>query len=241
MEFNKNCFPINITAEDAVNIFNKEFSSKGHNIKINKEGLRLVVLPYWVCFYDIDTKVNGKYKHLSGQTALNATKNKIEDEVLKLFEISNPKYIESLEVNIFEKTELKIKKLVISQKESEKIILKTLLSKYSVEKEDVALSGFDEIWVPFWKTTINKKDFIFDATDNKLNNFKEIEVKQKSNNQLFQEMIQEIKEPSKLLGYFSWVFKNIFLGLKKFVLYLYKNSTVVLVIILILLLILLFI
>lgn len=239
MEFNKNCFPINITAEDAVNIFSKEFSSKGHNIKINKEGLRLVVLPYWVCFFDIDTKIDGKYKHISGQTALNATKNKIEDEVLKLFETSNPKHIPKLEINTFEKTEVKIKKLVISQKESEKIILKTLLSKYTIEKEEVALSGFDEIWVPFWKITVDKKDFIFDATDNKLNNFKEIKVKQKNNNQLFQEMIEEIKEPSRLLEYVLWVFKTIFSGLKKAILYLYKHSTVFLLICLILLAILL--
>jgi hypothetical protein len=239
MEFNKNCFPINITTEDAVNIFSKEFCSKGHNIKINKEGLRLVVLPYWVCFFDIDTKIDGKYKHISGQTALNATKNKIEDDILKLFEFSNPKLIKNLEINVFEKTEVKIKKLVISQKESEKIILKTLLSKYTIEKEEVALSGFDEIWVPFWKITVDKKDFIFDATDNKLNNFKEIKVKQKNNNQLFQEMIEEIKEPSRLLEYVLWVFKNIFLGLKKAILYVYKHNTVFLLIFLILLAILL--
>lgn len=241
MEFNKNCFPINIAPEDALSIFEKEFASKGHKVKINKEGLRLVVLPYWVCFFDIDTKTNGKYKHISGQTALNATKNKIEDEILKLFEISNPKHIEKLEINLIERIDVKIKKLVLTKEESEKIILKTILSKYSTTKEEVALSGFDEIWVPFWKMTINKKDYIFDATDNKLNNFNEIVVKQKSNNELFTEMIEEIKEPSKLLEYFGYIFKNIFKLFKNIILFLYKHSTIFLLIVLLILLFLLFI
>ena len=89
--------------------------------------------------------------------------------------------------------------------------------------------------------TVNKKDYIFDATDNKLNNFNEIVVKQKSNNELFTEMIEEIKEPSKLLEYFGYIFKNIFKLFKNIIFFLYKHSTIFLLIILLVLLFLLFI
>ena len=41
MELNKLSFPVKITLEEAISIFQKEFDKKGYKVKITKDNMRL--------------------------------------------------------------------------------------------------------------------------------------------------------------------------------------------------------
>lgn len=236
MELNKLSFPVKITLEEAISLFQKEFDKKGHKVKITKDNIHLNITPYWVCFYDIDSKVDGKYQHISNQTALNALTNKVEDEFLQLLDVTTPKFIEHLDVS-FEKIEIRIKKSIVKKSEAEKTITKMLACKFSAEKDNVSLSGFEQIYIPIWRCDYKDMEIYFDGVTSKINNFKKIVKREKSNSEIFSETLKDIKSPKKFFTYlFNFIiqlFKWLFTAIK----YLIKNWKISLIVIAIILVI----
>jgi hypothetical protein len=212
MELNKHSFPVKITLEDAISIFQKEFDKKGHKVKINRENLHLNLTPFWVCFFDIDCKNDGKYQHISAQTALNSLTNKIQDEFLKLLEVSTPQIIDSIDVSL-EKVEIRVKKSLIKLEEAKETITKMLACKYSVDKANISLSGFEEMYIPIWRCNFENLELYSDGVIGKINNFEKIDKRQKGSNEIFSEMLEDIKSPKMFFKYFinlfSWIFKVI--------------------------------
>lgn len=215
MKLNKNAFPVNITLDEAISIVQKEFNRKGHKVRVTKSNVHLNIVPFWVCFYDVDSKKDGKYNHYSSQIALNALTNKIQDDYLKLLEHESPQMIDNLSVAL-EKVEIRLKKLLISKEEAIEAITKMLSCKFEVDIKNVSLSGFEEMYIPVWKFEIEKHELFLDAVIGKVNNFNIINKKTKDNKDLFIEMINEIKKPTKLLEYLFTLIKNGFLLMFKY-------------------------
>ncbi|MFA7708652.1 MAG: hypothetical protein WCX82_00770, partial [archaeon] len=170
MELNKHSFPVNITLEDAISKFQKEFDKKGHKVKIQKDQMHLNITPYWVCFYDIDSNKDGNYQHISGQMALNSLTNKVENEYLKILDVSTPQVIDALDVS-FQRVEIRVKKSLIHQAEAQETITKVLSSKYNVDRKNISLSGFEEMYIPIWRIDIENHELHMDAVTGKINNF----------------------------------------------------------------------
>ncbi|MFH0905912.1 MAG: hypothetical protein V1824_01080 [archaeon] len=202
MELKKTSFPVNIKYKDALKFLNKAFKKKEHTVELKEENLYLTVTPYLFCFYDIDINKDGNYKHLSGQIAINLLTNKIREDVTKLFDYDKPQYYEKLEVDTTKHIQIKIKKNVVKKEEAKNTIIKMLSCKYAVPKENITLSGVEEIAIPFWKYEHDNQLFEIDAVIGKLNNFDIIEQRQKTWLELFAEVIDDIKtNPIKIFEY----------------------------------------
>lgn len=229
MKLNKNAFPVKITLEQAILTIQKEFNRKGHKVTISKNNFHLNIVPFWVCFYDVDSNKDNNYKHYSGQIALNSLTNKSQEEYLKLLEFETPQNIDTIDVAL-EKVEIRIKKSLVSKEEAKEAIIKMLSCKYQVNKDNVTLSGFEEMYIPIWKCNFDNHELSLDGVIGKINNFNIINKKTKSNKDLFIEMTEEIKDPKKFLEYVFEFIKGIFV----FVFKNWKSFLVALLIILIL-------
>ncbi len=209
MELNKCSFPVKVTLEEAISKFQKEFDKKGYKVKITKENLHLNIVPYWVCFYDIDCRIDNKYHHISGQTALNSLTNKIEDEFLILLEKFTPRVLDSIDVFI-ERVEIRVKKSLVSIEETKETVTKMLSCKFNVEKTSISLSGFEEMYIPIWRCDIDNLELYFDAVMGKINNLQKLGKIKKSDSALFTEMMSDLKDPKKLFKYIADFFIGIF-------------------------------
>mgnify|MGYP001194516590 CR=1 FL=1 len=228
MKLNKNAFPVKITLEEAVSIVQKEFNRKGHKVNITKNNFHLNIVPFWVCFYDVDSKKNNVYKHYTGQVALNSLTNRSQEEYLKLLEHETPQNIDTIDIAL-EKIEIRLKKSLLTKAEAQDIIAKMLSCKFEVDKDNLTLSGFEEMYIPIWKCNFENHELSLDAVLGKINNFNIINQKTKDNKDLFIEMLDEIKDPKKFLEYVFEFFKNIFL----FIFRNWKSFFIVLLILLI--------
>jgi hypothetical protein len=218
MELNKNSFPVNINREQALETILSNFKEKGHSIKISKKDIYMTIVPYWFCFYDIYSKKNNKFETISGQIALNSQTNKIEDNLTILFKYGNPKLIKKLLLPAIEKIDIRVKEKLINKEESKKTISQLLCSKYEVNLEDITLTGFVEIWVPYWKIKVDSQKYKLDAVGGKINNLNTIEIKEKTNSELFLDFLEDMKNPNK-----SWIyFKNFFLNVFNLIIELFK-------------------
>lgn len=240
MELNKNAFPILLNLNQVIDICLKEFKNKGHHLDIKKKMIHLNVVPYWFCFYDIYYMKDKVPETISKQIALNAMSNKIEDYLENLFDITNPKTIKKIEVAELEKVEIRIKEMIVKKEEAEVTIKKVIAARYNIPLENISLSGFVEIWIPFWKIENDIKIIRIDAVGGNNNNFKDIPKKEKTNIELYNEMITDLKNPKKLLFYLVMVLEVILRVLKKTFLFLKKNKIITIFLLLLLLLVILF-
>ena len=239
MELNKNSFPVNISREQALETMLNSFKDRGHSTKITKKQLYMTIVPYWFCFYDIYYKKGNKFETISGQTSLNAQTNKIEDDLTLLFKSGNPKLTKKLLIPAIEKIDLRIKEKLINKEESAKTITKLLCSKYDVEIQDVTLTGFIEIWVPYWKIKLDKIKYKLDAVGGDINNLNEIPIREKTTSELFDDFIEDMKKPEKQMTYFKNFFVNIFKIILELFKFIYKYKTLFLIIAIIILIYLL--
>jgi hypothetical protein len=240
MELNKNAFPILLDLNKVIDVCTKEFKKKGHHLEIKKKMFHLNVVPYWFCFYDIYLMKDDKPETISKQVALNAMSNKIEDNLGSLFDIINPKTVKKIDSSEIEKIEIRIKDMIVNKEEAETTIKKVIAARYNTPLENISLSGFDEIWIPFWKLKNNIKTIRIDGVGGKVNNFKDIPKKEKSSVVLYNEMLNELKNPKKLLFYLVMVFEVFFRLLKRIFLFLKKNKVITILLLLIILLLILF-
>lgn len=220
MKLNKNALPVKIDFENALAIVQKEFNRKGHKVTLTNNNFHLNITPFWVCFYDVDSNKNGNYKHFTGQTALNALTNKSQDEYLAILDHYSSQIIDSVEVSL-EKIEIRVKKKLVTKEEAQEIITKMLSCKFEVLKENVTLSGFEEVYIPIWKCKYKDYDVLLDGVIGKINNFNEITKKEKTNQELFTEVVSDLKKPKMFFKYLSNLFKDIFkIIIKNWVLFL---------------------
>ena len=116
-----------------------------------------------------------------------------------------------------------------------------LAARYKVPINNISLSGFKEIWIPFWKLETDIINIRIDAVSGKINNLDKIPKKGKSKVELYNEMLTDLKKPKKLANYFVMVFDVIFRFIKNTFLFLikYKIITIIVLIILLIIIILL--
>ncbi len=241
MELNKNAFPVLLQLNKVKEICENEFKKKGHKIELKKKMFHLNIVPYWFCYYDIYVIKDNVPETISKQLSLNAMSNKIEDNLGYLFDIRNPKVIAKIELPELEKVETRLKEIIVDKQEAKTTIKKVLAARYKVPIDNISLSGFVEIWVPFWK--LETKDVIIriDAVGGKINNFEDVQKKQKTSAELYKEMITELGQPKKVFFYVGMVFEVVFRVMKNIALFVKKHKIVVIIFLLLLLGYLLFI
>jgi hypothetical protein len=239
MELNKNAFPVLLDLTKVIDICTEAFKKKGHHLEINKKMFHLNVVPYWFCFYDIYIIKDNKPETISKQIALNAMSNKIEDQLDLLFDITNPKLIKKVELPELEKVEIRLKELIVKKEEAETTIKKIIAARYKVDVDCVSLSGFVEIWIPFWKLENKITTLRVDGVGGKINNFDKIPKKDKTNVELYSEMVEDLKDPKKIVYYFGMVFEVVFRVFKNVFLFLKKNKVITIMLLLLILLALL--
>jgi len=231
MEIEKKRFPINITeSKDAVKIFQTALKKKGHIEEIKKEDVYLTITPYWISFYDIGY-TKEKYVHVSGQIALNAVTNNINDYIIKLFDIAKPIVFKHVNIQKTENIKIIVKEGIIKEEEAKKTIIKDLIQKYNVDEKNISLSGVEEIMVPFWKLKTKEHNKLkFDAIDGSCNNFKTIGEKEQTYTDIYKEMINDLKDPNNLFKYVGNILKNIFKGIWYMLKEAWKNIKIILII-----------
>jgi hypothetical protein len=214
MEIDKKRFPINIKeSKQAAKIFQDALKKRGHDHEIKKEDVYLTITPYWVAFYDIGYN-NGKYTHVSGQIALNAVTNNINEYIMKLFDIDKPGIFKNVNIQKTENNRIVIKEPIIKEEEARKTITKHLMQKYNIEEKNVSLSGIEEILVPYWKLkTIEHNKLKFDAIDGSVNNFRIINEKEPTYTDVYKEMVNDLKSPKNLGRYIGNILKAIGRGI----------------------------
>jgi len=214
MEINKKRFPINIKeSKQAAKIFQEALKKRGHNHEIKKEDVYLTITPYWIAFYDVGYN-NGKYTHGSGQIALNAVTNNINEYIIKLFDIEKPGIFKNVNIQKTENNKVILKEPIISEEEARKTLTKELIQRFNIDEKNVSLSGVEEIYVPYWKLKTKEHNKLkFDAIDGSVNNFKTINEKESTYTDVYKEMISDLKSPNKFAGYVGNILKAIGKGI----------------------------
>jgi len=230
-------FPILIDKGKAIEIMQKALKKKGHIAELAKDNIYLTITPYWFFFYDIDNNIDGKYKHTTGQTALSALTNKVDESITLLFKYEKPKVTEDIGLPKTERVQVSIKDGIVDKEEAKKTITKYLCSKFNVDKDNISLSGIELIYIPKWKYRLEEYKLQIDAVSGKINNFEIIKEREQSNSELFKEMLDDIKSPKNFLKYLFSIFKQLFLGIIWFIKELGKNYKAIIVIVLIVLVI----
>jgi hypothetical protein len=226
-------FPIMIDKGKAIDIIQKALKKKGHIVELAKDNIYITITPYWFLFYDIDCNIDGNYKHISGQTALSALTNKVDETVTSLFKYEKPKVTEDIGLSRTERLQINIKDGIVDKEEAKKTITKYLCSKFNVTKDNISLSGIELIYVPKWKYRLEEYKLQLDAVSGKINNFDIIQEKEQSNSELFKEMLEDLKSPMGIPKYIFNVFKQLFLGVAWFIKELGRNYKSIIVIVLI--------
>ena len=222
MEIDKKRFPININdSKQAVKIFQNALRKRGHNQEIKKEDVYLTITPYWVSFYDAGYTNNEKYIHTSGQIALNAVTNNINDYINKLFDIEKPMVFKNINIQKTENNRVIIKEPIIKEEEARKTIIKELMQRFNTEEKNVSLSGIEEILVPYWKIKTKEHNKLkFDAINGSINNFRIINEKETSYIELYKEMFNDLKSPKNIFGYVG----NILKGIGKGIIFMFRKA-----------------
>jgi hypothetical protein len=215
MEIDKKRFPINIKeSKQAAKIFQNALKKRGHEHEIKKEDVYLTITPYWVAFYDVGYN-NGKYNHVSGQIALNAVTNNINEYIIQLFDIEKPSVFKHVNIQKTENNKVIVKEAIIKEEEAKHTITKHLMQRYNIEEKNISLSGIEEILVPYWKLKTKEHNKLkFDAIDGSVNNFKTINEKEATYTDVYKEMISDLKSPKNILGYIGNILKGIGRGIK---------------------------
>jgi hypothetical protein len=237
IQLNKKRFPIKLEPKKAVNIIQAALKKKGYKYEIKKDSLYLTITPYWVSFYDILINRNDKFSRISDQIALNAINNQINEKVIEIFKISKPMIKENLEAPKTEQIQINLKQPIVNKEEAEETIVKYLMYKHNVSKDQISLSGIEEIYVPNWKVQLDKFKLKIDAITGEVNNFDIIKKKDKTKMELIKEVFSDIGEDKKFGDYLKDFFTGIFNSIKFIISEIIKNYKVILWIVLIALLI----
>lgn len=236
IQLNKKRFPIKLDPKQAASIIQSALKKKGYKYEIKKDDLYLTITPYWFCFYDILINKNDKFSRVSGQIALNAINNQINEKVVDVFKISKPIVKENLEAPKTEQIQIHLKLPIVKQEEAEKSIVKYLVYKHNVSEDQISISGVEEIYVPNWKVQLDKYKLKIDAVTGEVNNFEIIKNREKTKIELIKEVFSDVKENKKFKEYFLDLFKSIFEGISFIFKGIIKNYKIIIWIIIIALL-----
>jgi len=209
MQIDKKRFPVKLEPKQVIEIIKTNLKKKGYKLDISPKSLYLTLTPYWVCYYDILSNYNGKFEQITGQIAINSISNKINEKVVLLFAVEKPRIMAELHIPKTDKTQIVLKKSIISQKEAEKTITNYLAQKYNVKIEEVFLSGVEEIIIPNWKLKILNTKIKLDAITGEVNDFEKIKDKEQTQKELFFEMLEDIRSPKKVANYTFNIFNEI--------------------------------
>jgi hypothetical protein len=134
-------FELVLTPEIALSSVQKDLSKAGHrNIEVQQ--IRLFYEPFWVFTFDVE----GTQQPISGKTALNASSGDVNEFVPVLLErpLNRTK-------NTAENAECEVEPTSVDRREVERVAQARVAAQLGVKKDQVSVSAFQKIYVPFYR------------------------------------------------------------------------------------------
>ncbi len=183
-------FELVLTPEIALGSVQKDLSRAGHkNIEVQQ--IRLFYEPYWIFTFDVE----GAQQPISGKTALNASSGDVNEFVPMLLDrpLNKTK-------NTAENAECEVEPTSVDRKEVEKVSQARVAAQLGVKKDQVSVSAFQKIYVPFYRIWLSVDGTPFKAeVDGCLGatfGLEGVPQKQKGMDEVTKETIEKMKSPS---------------------------------------------
>ncbi|MDO8647477.1 MAG: hypothetical protein Q7R70_03605 [Candidatus Diapherotrites archaeon] len=217
MFLTKPSFPVSFTKEQLGELVKKTLGRKfWHHYETKSTMLQF--LPYYFFAYDAffeeknaDSGALVVKDTQAGSMALNAQSGEFDESLLELGESEEPIMLK--ESPAPEGIEVDIERANMSESEVKKIAPIRLAAKLGVSKQNVELSNFKLVFVPFWRVEviINEETFelVVNATTGEIAPEDEIPYREKSIMELTGETAMELRRPSAWLEYSRAVYHSV--------------------------------
>lgn len=183
-------FELVLTPEIALGSVQKDLSRAGHkNIEVQQ--IRLFYEPYWVFTFDVE----GAAQPISGKTALNASTGDVNEFVPMLLDrpLNKTK-------NTAENAECEVEPTSVDRKEVERVAQARVAAQLGVKKDQVSVSAFQKIYVPFYRIWLSVDGMPYKAeVDGCLGatfGLEGVPQKQKGMDEVTKETIEKMKSPA---------------------------------------------
>ncbi|MFA5247460.1 MAG: hypothetical protein WC408_06260 [Candidatus Micrarchaeia archaeon] len=183
-------YEIVLTPEIALSSVQKDLTSSGHkNIEVQQ--IRLFYEPFWIFTFDVE----GAQQPISGKTALNASTGDVNEFVPMLLDrpLNKTK-------NTAENTECEVEPTSVDRKEVERVAQARVAAQIGVKKDQVSVSAFQKIYVPFYKIWLSVDGTPYKAeVDGCLGatfGLEGVPRKQKGMDEVTKETLEKMKSPS---------------------------------------------
>ena len=194
-------FPISFTLEKAAGIVEKALLKKNWR-NFERGDIKLVLTPFFLFYYDAVFEGKGKSNGKTGRGLL--ALNGETAELSKGLAEPMPEEEELLK-ELPDEYALVIKKAVFSKSEAEKIAMLKTASFLGIDRKNVVLSNFREIYYPVWLAFATvageTHEFEISAVTGEMLGEEKVPEKEKGFVDLTKEALEELKEPGAWLRY----------------------------------------
>ncbi len=183
-------FELVLTPEIALSSVQKDLSRAGHrNIEVQQ--IRLFYEPFWIFTFDVE----GAAQPISGKTSLNASSGDVNEFVPMLLDrpLNKTK-------NTAENTECEVEPTSVDRKEVERVAQARVAAQLGVKKDQVSVSAFQKIYVPFYRIWLSVDGAAYKAeVDGCLGatfGLEGVPQKQKGMDEVTKETLDKMKSPA---------------------------------------------
>ena len=203
MKLKEASLPLSFNLEDTTNLVKELLKSRNWH-EVEPAEIKLVLEPYFVFRYDAyfesSSEEAGKIvsETSSGNGAMNALTGELDEEVPELLG-EQPELVQEIP----DETKIEAKPSVFKEEEAKKISRIKIAQKLGTGKENVIISSFKLIRIPFWLVSLSLEEetleLMVSATDGTVLNEEEIPERGKGLWELTKETMGDLKKPH------SWV------------------------------------
>ena len=183
-------FELVLTPEVALSSVKKDLGSAGYK-RIEVEQIRLFYTPFWVFTFDIE----GTAQPISGKTSINACSGDVSEFVPALFERPLNKTRKTAE-----NVESEVESTAVDKREVERVAQARVAAQVGVKKDQVSVSAFQKIYVPFYRIWLSAEGNPIKAeVDGCLGatfGLEGIPKKQKTMDEVTKDTLNKLKTPS---------------------------------------------
>jgi hypothetical protein len=183
-------FELQLTPEVAIGLVQKELARSGYKA-VDIQQIRLFYTPFWVFTFDVE----GTPQPISGKTALNASSGDVNEFVPILLERPLNKTRRT-----DEKAGSEVEPTAVDSREVEKVATARVAAQLGVKKDQVSVSAFQKIYVPFYRVWMaaegNPVKAEVDGCLGATFGLEGVPKKAKSMDQVTKETLDKMKTPS---------------------------------------------
>jgi hypothetical protein len=193
-------FEIALTPEVALSLVQKQLASSGYR-DVSVEQIRLFYTPFWAFTFDVE----GTAQPISGKTAINASSGDVNEFVPALFDRPLNKTRRTAE-----NVESEVEPTSVDRAEIEHVAQARVAAQLGVKKDQVAVSAFQKIYVPFYRVWItaggNPLKAEVDGCLGATFGLEGLPKKAKTTDEITKETFEKLKSPS---GWFDLAGKTV--------------------------------